>query len=391
MVSKKLVIVANPYPWVNQSGGATADDMGDLIEKIQGFGVNEIHWEVVRNHILFPSEVGEILPCSDKWPGDRPVSVYAHTVDPFVHNIVPLVCMNRHYHGDSREFLQTNWAKERWNLLAANSDGRRLGNGHIMDHLWAEVERHSTELLRVVNERSSRGLHLDFTRGVSLIGFGAPLRAAWSAFENGENDLDRLISIANNSEIEEGPPFTEWSDLPDEVHQLRCDLTLRIVQRMFSNIELDAGGVHIRMLLRESQFMREMYGIDVVGWINSGIATEFSFHNEWVDGEDCEWWSLSPLPTYVASCHSNGLQCFASVDWYGSGLSSNIPERDVAHHVPLDLPPPTSAPNLDNLEKWASDVVKIGVDGVMLYDAHLGIWGGGLDVACSRLQEVLGL
>jgi len=59
--------------------------------------------------------------------------------------------------------------------------------------------------------------------------------------------------------------------------------------------------------------------------------------------------------------------------------------------VPLDLPPPTSAPNLDNLEKWASDVVKIGVDGVMLYDAHLGIWGGGLDVACSRLQEVLGL
>ncbi len=27
MMSKKLVIIANPYPWVSQSGGATSDGM----------------------------------------------------------------------------------------------------------------------------------------------------------------------------------------------------------------------------------------------------------------------------------------------------------------------------------------------------------------------------
>ncbi len=391
MMSKKLVIIANPYPWVSQSGGATSDGMGGLISKMRSYGVNEVHWEVVRNHILFPSKLGEILPQSDEWVGDRPVSKFAHTVDPFVHDIVPLVCMNRHYHGEIRSFLQTKWAKQRWNLLASNADGERMGNGHIMDHLWAEVEEHATALLRIVVERSSTGVHLDFTRGVSLIGFGAPLRAAWAAFENGEKDLDALITIANNSEVENGPPFSEWLDVSDAVHQLRCDLTLRIVQRMLENVGLNSEQVHIRMLLRDSKLMREMYGVDVIDWINSDLAAEFSFHNEWVDGEDCEWWRLSPLSAYVEECHNCGLLCLASVDWYGTGLSSRLPVRDIAHHVPLELPPPTPPPNQNDLEKWAADVVEIGVDGVMLYDAHLGIRGGGLKGACSRLRDILGL
>ncbi len=389
MVAKKLIIIANPYPWVNQNGGANKEDMNKLITKLEGIGVHEIHWEVVRNHILYPSDVGEILPWSEEWPGDKPISEFVHMVDPFACGVVPLVCMNRHYHGEVREFLQTSWAKDRWHLLAATAEGDRLGNGHIMDHLWSEVEEQSTRLLQDVRQRSSRGVHLDFTRGVSLIGFGPPLRAAWTAFEGGENDLDQLILIANSAEKVEGPPFSEWTDLPERVHELRCQLTLRIIERMIDSAGFTAEDVHIRMLLRDVEFMRFVYGIDVLSWIEAGIASEFSFHNEWVHGEDCDWWSLTPISDYVLACHDKGLSCLASVDWYGSGLSSTVPERDPSHHEPLNLPPPTSPPNQQLLEEWAIFVVRAGVNGLMLYDAHLGIRGGGLDLACSRLLEIL--
>ncbi len=385
---RRLVIIANPYPWVNQRGGASADCVVELLSELKGMGVDDVHWEVIRNHTLYPSEAGEILPSSEQWPGDKPISDFAHTVNPFEMDVVPLVCMNRHYHGEVREFLQTSWAKTRWGLLASTPNGDRLGNGHVMDHLWSEVENHSTALLNEVVSLSQNGVHLDFTRGVALVGFGNPLRAAWTAFESGISDLDDLISIANGADVEEGPPFSAWEELPSGIHELRCQLTLHLLHRMLDNAGCSSDGVHIRMLLREKEWMRVEYGIDVDLWIQSGIASEFSFHNEWVDGEDCEWWSLSPLSDYVTACHENNLLCFASVDWYGTGLTSQRPVIDEAHQVPLPSPATTRPPNTEQLLTWVDGVLTRDVDGLMIYDGHLGQLGGGIEV-CKQLRSRL--
>ena len=385
----RLVVIANPYPWVNQRGGASVDNMVDLVSELKGLGVDDVHWEVIRNHTLYPSLVGEILPSSDEWSNDRPISEFSHAVNPFNEGVVPLVCMNRHYHGDVREFLQTSWARARWNLLASTPNGDRVGNGHVMDHLWSDVENHATALLNEVSTLSQNGVHLDFTRGVALIGFGKPLRAAWAAFLSGITDMDELISIANDAEIEEGPPFSSWDDLPEGIHDLRCQLTLCILKRMLGNTDFSQEDVHIRVLLREKEWMRTEYGIDIDLWIQSGIASEYSFHNEWVDGEECDWWSLAPLEEYATTCRENNLLCMASVDWYGTGLSSWRPEIDEAHSVPIRTMSTTPPPDTELLLKWADDALASGVGGLMLYDAHLGQLGGGLEV-CKQLRNRLG-
>ena len=386
----KLVIIANPYPWVNQRGGASSEDMEVLLENLRGLGADEIHWEVIRNHALYPTEVGEILPASTDWPGDAPMSTFAHEVDPFGGDVVPLICMNRHYHGDVRTFLQTAWAADRWHLLASTVEGKRLGNGHIMDHLWAEVESHSIALLKEVRSRSTGLVHLDFTRGTSLVGFGPPLRKAWAALMGGEHDLDVLIEVANGAANEEGSPFTPWDELPDGVAELRCRLSQRLVERMLAGAGLEAKDVHIRALLRESAWMRTQYGFDLESWIDSSLASTFSFHNEWVHGEDCEWWSLQPLSALVNRCHGRRLQCLASVDWHGTGLLRKrpVPDETEPHHVASSLPPRTPDPDLVALHRWATEAVAAGVDGLMLYDGHLGLGGEGLATICADIKAL---
>ena len=390
-VKRQLVVIVNPYPWVNQKGGANSQEMVDLVTKLKSLSIDEVHWEVVRNHCLFPTDVGEVLPKIDEWPGDHPISDFCNSVDPFKADITPLICLNRHYHGEVRNFLQTRWAQERWMLLASAKDGSRIGNGHIMDHLWPEVEAQSTMLLNEVRIRSNGRIHLDFTRGVALIGFGPPLRAAWQAHELGENDLDTLITLANQAVPEQGPPFSEWIDPPSGVNDLRCLMSQRIIERMLAAAGIENEDVHARFLLRKPEFMREVYGLDIDAWIRSGIASEFSFHNEWVDGEDCEWWRLAPLDNLVKNCHSVGLRCFASVDWYGTGLSEQAPELsdDDPHHVPIKAHSFTEPPSESALTNWATKSLDAGVDGLMLYDAHLGLRGGGLTSACTLLRKLL--
>ena len=365
--------------------------MFSLLEELRGLGADEIHWEVVRNHVLYPSEVGEVLPSSSDWPGDAPMSAFAHEVDPFEADIVPLICMNRHYHGDVRTFLQTAWAVGRWHLLASTPEGEILGNGHIMDHLWPEVESQSTALLKEVRERSSGPVHLDFTRGTSLVGFGRPLRAAWAAHEAGERNLDALIQMANAAIPEEGPPFSAWEELPEGVGELRCRLSQRLLERMLDGAGLEAEGVHIRALLRTPEHMRATHGFDLEAWIDSGLASTFSLHNEWVHGEECEWWSTAPLSDLVERCHDRGIRCLASVDWHGTGLMRSLPEPDEEdpHHVPLPRPARTPDPDLAALRVWASEAVAAGVDGLMLYDGHLGIGGEGLPALCADLRILL--
>jgi len=387
-----LVIIANPYPWVNQLGGASREQMFSLLDDLKGLGVDEVHWEVVRNHALYPSMVGEVLPASPDWPGDAPMSAFAHEVDPFEADITPLVCMNRHYHGDVRTFLQTAWAADRWHLLASTPEGERLGNGHIMDHLWSEVESQSTALLKEVRGRSNGPVHLDFTRGTSLVGFGQPLRAAWVVHEAGERDLDALIGAANAATPEEGPPFSPWEVLPAGLDELRCQLGQRLLERMLVGADLTAKDVHIRALLRTPQHMRAIHGFDLEAWIDSSLASTFSLHNEWVHGEDCEWWSTAPLANLVERCHKRGIQCLASVDWHGTGLMRSLPEPDAedAHHAPLPQPPRIPDPDLAMLRAWASKAMAAGVDGLMLYDGHLGIGGEGLPALCADLRILLG-
>ena len=49
------------------------------------------------------------------------------------------------------------------------------------------------------------------------------------------------------------------------------------------------------------------------------------------------------------------------------------------------IPPPDT----ELLLKWADDALASGVGGLMLYDAHLGQLGGGLEV-CKQLRNRLG-
>jgi hypothetical protein len=65
------------------------------------------------------------------------------------------------------------------------------------------------------------------------------------------------------------------------------------------------------------------------------------------------------------------------------------PEEEDPHHVPLPWPSRTPDPDLAALRVWASEAVAAGVDGLMLYDGHLGIGGEGLPALCVDLRILL--